>query len=285
MTNNFLTSDDAIVNNNVELHKFLTTEDIKRLAPKVFCDAPTNPNLSKHYTFASSETVIEDMKKLGWEVVSASQPHPRRHNTVNSFHMVSFQNPEIKITKTMSDGTTVVDCYPRIILTNSHDGFTSFQFRVGIYRVVCNNGLIIATDQFEAVRLRHIHYTFEELRNLVNTITELVPTQVEVMNRMQGRVLTQAEKNHLALTAIRNRSNNPEMEVMDFILEDIVTPVRPEDEGDDLWTVFNVIMEKMMSGEFQIEGKRGLRKARKITSIWKNIHLNQDMFKAAVAMI
>ena len=37
--------------------------------------------------------------------------------------MVSFQNPEIKITSEDGD-----DAYPRILLTNSHDGMQSFRF-------------------------------------------------------------------------------------------------------------------------------------------------------------
>jgi hypothetical protein len=51
-----------------------------------------------------------------------------------------------------------------LFLTNSHDGFNSFQFRVGIYRLVCSNGLVVADEEFSAFRIRHKGYTFAELR-------------------------------------------------------------------------------------------------------------------------
>ena len=44
--------------------------------------------------------------------------------------MQVFFKKIIKIFKTTADGETVIDAYPRIMLTNSHDGFNSFKFIV-----------------------------------------------------------------------------------------------------------------------------------------------------------
>ena len=34
--------------------------------------------------------------------------------------------------------------YPQILLTNSHDGKNAFTFTAGLFRLICENGLVIA---------------------------------------------------------------------------------------------------------------------------------------------
>ena len=101
---------------------YITKDQIKEIAPLVFADAPTNPDVSGKYLFVNTETIIDDLAKLGWLPVQAAQRKARKaEGTIFSKHMVAFQNPNIKITS--SDGD---DSYPRILLTNSHDGMQSF---------------------------------------------------------------------------------------------------------------------------------------------------------------
>ena len=50
---------------------------------------------------------------------------------------------------------------PQIILTNSHDGFNSFKFMLGIFRLVCSNGLVVCDNQMVNMTIRHINYTFD----------------------------------------------------------------------------------------------------------------------------
>jgi hypothetical protein len=81
--------------------------------------------------------------------------------------MISFQNPDVKITKEVKDIngeiTEIVDSYPRIILTNSHDGFNSFKFMLGLFRLVCSNGLVLCTDEMVNMSIVHVKYDFETL--------------------------------------------------------------------------------------------------------------------------
>jgi len=268
------------------VQKQLSNEQIQLIAPNAFCKAPTNPGVSQKYVFASTETVIEDMKKLSWNVVEAKQPR-KRCNSFRSYHMIAFQNENVKIYKNDENGCkTIVDCYPRIILTNSHDGFSSFKFMVGLYRLVCSNGLIIATKEFANYSIRHINYTFEELRELVNSVIAAIPTHVEIMNKMQDKALTVSEQRQLALAGLRNRKGDPELEVSNALLDELLEPTRKEDEGNTLWNTFNILQEKLMNGGFLIEGKNGkARRARQIKAIGKTVGFNQALFKEAAAMI
>jgi len=264
--------------NNVNV---MSIEDMRRIAPHIFCSAPTNPHLSKHYTFASTQTVINDMAKLGWYVVDAAQPHPRRKSSVSSFHKVTFQGNST-ITRTLADGTEDV-YYPRIVLTNSHDGYNSFCFRISLFRVNTGRDIIINTDKFEKIYLRHIGYSFEELRNLVNTVVEEVPNQVKVMNQMKDRVLSQEEKYKLAEAAIRARSTTQPDAIPDFILDEILESNGCPD--DNLWDVFNLIMDKLIDGDFRQLTKKGVRKARMMKSVSKTITVSQAIFRAASELL
>ena len=107
----------------------------------------------------------------------------------------------------MNAGNLCNDAFPRILLTNSHDGMQAFKFSVGIFRLVCSNGLVVADEQFSNFKIKHKGYTFAELREVVNQAVEDLPARVEVLNKMKARTLTQDEKNKLALDAMLIRAN------------------------------------------------------------------------------
>lgn len=270
---------------NDNLHRPMTKEEIRTKAPYVFATGATNPAVSDRYVFASTETIIDDMAKLGWDVVDCKQQRANKRSTVRSFHLVAFQNPKVFITKETEAGE-VVECFPRVILVNSHDGFNSFKFMVGLFRLVCGNGAIIATETFENVSIRHINYTFDELREMVAKALTTISDNVTVMNDMRNTVLTEEQKKEIALEALKIRGGEDEkLKVTDEDLEDILTPIRKEDEGNDLWTVFNVLQEKIIKGNFHMISptNKRVRKARPITGAAKDIEVNQALFKYASA--
>ena len=267
---------------------YLTKDQLKEKCPLAFAEAPTNPDVSGKYLFVNTETIVDDLDKLGWKPVQAAQRKSRGKETIFSKHMVAFQNPDIKIKG--SDGD---DSFPRIIMTNSHDGMQAFKFSVGIYRLVCSNGLVVADEEFSDFKIKHKGYTFEELRGVVNEAVADLPNRVQVLNEMKNRVLTKEEKGKLALDAMLIRANitpgsekAKEFNYDDETIEDILDPKREEDKGDDLWRVFNVIQEKITQGDFHaaLTGAK-VRKVRKIKSFEKDLKVNKELFKLATNLI
>lgn len=273
-------------NNDALATSFLSNDDIRRTCPLAFKSVPTNPNVSDRYVQANTATVIDDLAKLGWYPVQAKQCRPKKNSSgIHSFHMVAFQNPDIKIMKTSEDGTTTVDTYPRIILTNSHDGFNSFKFMVGLFRLVCSNGLVVCQNQMVNMSIRHINYDFEELRRVVATVIDQVPGIVNTMNQMRTITLTDEQKTELATEVIKIRKNiepDQNIQVDQETIADILAPVREEDKANDLWTVFNICQEKLIKGGFSATGKNNkTRKQRGITSIKKDMDFNQRLWNSA----
>jgi len=273
---------DVMLSFGKGLDGYLTKEEIKNSAPLVFADAPTNPDVSSKYLFVNTETIIDDLEKLGWLPVQAAQRKSRKaEGTIFSKHMVAFQNPDIKITSKDGD-----NAYPRILLTNSHDGMQAFKFSVGIFRLVCSNGLVVADEQFSDFKIKHKGYTFAELRNVVKQAVADLPNRVQIMNDMKNRILTEEEKRKLALDAMLIRAGVKTLDYDEETIDDILDPKREEDKGNDLWKVFNVVQEKITQGEFHaaLKGAK-VRKVRKIKSFEKDLEVNKKLFKLATSLV
>lgn len=270
---------------------FLSNDDIRRVCPMALHTMPTNPNVSDKYVQANTMTVVEDLAKLGWLPVQAKQCRNKKNSAgIRSFHMIAFQNENVKIVKNLDNGESVVDAYPRIILTNSHDGFNSFKFMVGMFRLVCSNGLVCGEEMVN-MSIRHINYTFEELRKVVANAIEQVPNIVATMNKMREIIPTEEQKIALATEVVKLRKGIVEEEGKKFFLEkeiaeDILKPLRNEDKGNDLWSIFNVCQEKLIKGGFSYFNRRAkMRKQKSITSIKKDMEYNQKLWQTASAML
>ena len=279
---------DLIQNFNEGLGSYLTKDQVKEICPVAFETAPTNPNVTNKYLFVNTETIIDDLGKLGWKPVTAAMRKNRGKDTIFSKHMVTFQNPDIMIKSKDGD-----DAFPRIILSNSHDGLQAFKFSVGIYRLVCSNGLVVADEEFSDFKIKHKGYTFGELRNVISQAVQDLPNKVEVLNKMKSKILTKEEREKLALDAMLIRAGiTPDSDkAKDFeydkeTLEDILEPKRDADKGDDLWRTFNVIQEKITKGDFHaaLKGAK-VRKVRAIKSFEKDLQVNKQLFKLATSLI
>ena len=260
----------------------MTEEQVRAACPYAFAEVPTNPDVSGKYIQANTATVIKDMAKMGWYPVQAKQCRAKKGSKgIRSFHMVAMQNDNVTIPG--PDGKT--EAYVRIIIQNSHDGFSSFKFMMGLYRCVCSNGLVVSDAEFTTFSIRHINYSFEELLQVVNQAVAAVPGLCEKTVAMRNTVLSDEQKRELAVATYKIRKGVTEedkVKVDDATIADLLTPVRKEDNGDSLWNVFNVLQEKMIKGGFSATGKNGkVRKQRSIKSIRKDTEYNQQLWAVA----
>lgn len=257
---------------------FLTNEQIKKIAPSVFT-ATAASSVSQHYTHIPTSVIVDDMRQLGWEVVDAKEVKARKGVGFQK-HLIVFRNPEVVING--SDGD---DVFPQILLTNSHDGKNAFTFTAGLFRMVCENGLVISTEQFEDVKMRHLGYTFEELQVKIREMVERLPLTVESMNKMKGIQLDEQQAVDFALKALSTRFSEDEMKRITVDAKELLKPVRKEDEGSDLWSIFNVVQEKLIEGDFNYNAGNKSRKARKIKNFNQDLKVNKGLFAMAAEFI
>ena len=62
----------------------------------------------------------------------------------------------------------------------------------------------------------------------------------------------------------------------------LLTPTRNEDAGSDLWSVFNVVQEKILEGDFNYTFGVKVRKARKIKNFSQDLKINKELFNLAL---
>lgn len=272
---------DTMISLSKEMTR-MTKDEVRKACPHAFAAAPTNPAVSGKYVQANTETVIDDLARLGWYPVVAKQCRARKNSKgIRSFHMVGFQNDNVRILN--PDGGT--EAYVRIILQNSHDGFNSFKFMMGCYRLICSNGLVVCDNEFSSFSIRHINYSFEELRGIVAKVIDTVPGIINKMNAMSRTVLTDEQKREMAIETYKIRkgvNEEDKVKVDEPTIVELLSPVRTEDAGNTLWNVFNVLQEKMIKGGFSATGKNGkVRKQRPISSIKKDVDYNQRLWAVA----
>ena len=257
--------------------EFLTKEQISEMAPSVFATKPSD-EVSNKYTHIPTERVIDDMELLGWKPIEAKEVKARKKSTKGfQKHLLVFRNNDVVING--EDGDTV---YPQILLTNSHDGKNSFQFQAGLYRLVCSNGLVIATEKFEDVKMRHMGYTFEDLQVKIKDMVEKLPLTVESMNKMKAMEMEQEQILAFANDALNARFTEKELARIEIDIEELVNPVRKEDRGNDLWSVFNVVQEKLITGDFNYRAGGKARKGREIKNFKQDMLINKKLFNVAL---
>lgn len=248
-----------------------TPELIKSIAPAVFATSPSSKMTNK-YEFVPTNEVMEIFDREGWKLSSVKQTG----RGIHSMHELKYRNSELP-----KVGDTVVEA----IVRNSHDGTATFSMGAGLFRLVCSNGLTVPTSVAEKFSIRHNHFSFDDVRGLAENFSKKLPRIEESVTRMMEKELTEKEKLRLIKEAIKIRwavGNGPES----IDITDLLTPFRPEDEGSDLWTVFNVIQEKMTRGGFTYKTPRGRQTTlRGIKSIQTTNRLNTKLWEAAELML
>jgi hypothetical protein len=261
--------------------KFLSKEKLSEIAPSIFTINPAN-TVSDKYTHIPTERVIDDMELMGWKPVDAKEVKARTEDTRGvQKHLVVFRNNDVVING--EDGDTV---FPQILITNSHDGKNAFQFTAGLFRMICENGLVISTEEFEDLKMRHMGYTFEDLQVLIRGMVEKLPLTVEAMNKMKEVELEEEQMFNLAKSFLDIRVEGTKNTYDSQAISDVLESQRKKDEGNMLWEVFNRVQENIIEGNFEYKTPSGkLRQARIIKNFKQDQDVNKKMFNKALELV
>ena len=266
--------------------QFKSLEELKEIAPSIFTKKGSDKTSSK-YTHIPTDRVIKDLELLGWGVVDAKEVNARKDKGFQK-HLVVFRNPDVSINKksTNVDGEVFEDIvFPQILVTNSHDGKNSFKFQAGLYRMVCENGLVIADQQFEDYTIRHMGYDFEALQGVIKDMISNLDLTVESMNKMRKIELDENQQFEFAKQLLDIRVEGTDNMYKEDQIGDILVPQRKEDFGDDLWSVFNRVQENIVEGNFKYYNAKTLgseRQARPIKNFKQDMDVNKKLFSAAL---
>lgn len=259
--------------------EFKTLDQLRETVPSIFTRTGASTTSDK-YSHIPTDKVISDMATLGWNVVDAKEVRARKQVGFQK-HLVVFRNNDVVING--KDGDTV---YPQILLTNSHDGKNSFSFQAGLFRMICENGLVISTKQFEAMKIRHMGYDFETLQNVINDTISRLDLTVESMNKMKEIELSEEQTLDFAKQLLQTRVVGSDNTFDETAINQVLEPQRSEDTGNGLWEVFNRVQENIVEGNFQYLTRTGKRRyARPIKNFRQDMRVNANMYETALTYV
>ena len=268
------------VNQKIENRESLTMDELKMICPEI-STPEINSELRQHlgisdkYVHVPTEQVIEDVMKMGWSPINAYRVNSRKKRNGVGRHMIKFVNYDF-----MQEGKTE---YPELLLTNSHDGTTAFKLDVGIFRLVCSNGMVIKSQDFGSMKVRHYGYDFETIKGAVNKLVEQIPDYLKQVEDMKEQELEREQMLEFAREAALLRFKTANIETIDKLVDvdDLLESTRKEDEGNGLWEVFNRLQEKVVNGKFNYALGKKERKARPVKGFKSQVKLNQDLWELA----
>lgn len=220
----------------------MTPELIKANAPSIFSTSPS-PKLSNRYTFVPTFEILENFEREGWSVSSARQVGKGDY----AKHEVRLRNRELP---------NVGDSLVEAIISNSHNGLSTFQISTGLFRLVCSNGLTVPTSVADTISIRHSNMDMGEIRRVTDQFAERMPIVQRSVSKMENTFLSDVQTIDLLNKSALLRWQKDSVPVT-INMEELLVPEREADMGNSVWKTFNIIQEKFVRGGTQYRSKRG----------------------------
>lgn len=265
--------------NNISEVKKLSNDEVVKFAPSVLTLEGAD-NTSKQYSPISTMDIIDILSLDEWYVTQAVEVKCR--NTDNrgyQKHMLKFQNKDLMLGEENLQA----------VLTNSHDGKSSYKFMLGIYRLICSNGLVVG-DTFEELCVRHVGLKQDMVINASQKLLEFAPNLATNINQFKQIELSPREQEIYAGSAkMILLPKKEDYDASQLTPERLLRARRYDDrKNNSLWHIYNRVQENVIKGGIKTvhyEGyKRKTKTSRRVKAIDKNIKLNRALWNLTEEM-
>jgi len=258
--------------NLVRRDRPLTHEELAHYVPSVF-SAEKHESRSERYTWIPTITVLENLQREGFQPFFACQTRVRdQSKREHTKHMLRLRR----------EGQITGKQVPEIILLNSHDGSSSYQMLPGLFRSVCQNGLICG-ESFGEVRVPHKGNVVEKVIEGAYEVLGIFDRVEEKRDAMQSLMLPPPAQQAMAKAALTYRFGEEHQPVTE---SQILSPRRWQDESNDLWTTYQRIQENLIKGGLSGRTTKGKRAhTRAVKGIDGDVKLNRALWVMAENML
>jgi hypothetical protein len=228
------------------------------------------------YTFIPTERVLTGLMQAGFVPVEARQTQTRAASPLHARHVVRLRR--------RFETVALRDSIPELVFLNSHDGTSAYQLRVGLFRVICTNGLIVSRGAFPTFSVAHRGNVVDDVVAHALGISERFEVLAAQVERMEQRRLFKDEQIRFAERALTLRYPDPAQAGMAASL--LLNCRRVEDAGDDLFSVLNRVQENLLRGGLSRRSVSGrLVRTRRITSIREDLRINSSLWDVAAEVL
>lgn len=226
-----------------------------------------HPKTSEKYKFINTADIIRKFAAYGWEPATYNEARSKKYPGFQTHTVSLFCNDE-KV------NTTVGDSRLRILIVNNHVASKSCQIKLGLFRLVCSNGMVVQDADLGNIAIRHIGLDVDtQIAEFIEKIAVAAEKLREKISSLQGKTMTTEEKMAFARSALTTRFK-PEL-ITPELVSAVLHVNRFDDQGDDAWRVFNTVQENLTRG---FESADRDRRVRRITSVAKDLKINEDLW-------
>ncbi len=249
----------------------LSDEQIRAVAPSIFADAP-HGSRSERYSYIPTATVLQELRGEGFEPFMVCQTRVRRDDRRDfTKHMIRLRHAS------QIDARGEAN---EIILLNSHDGTSSYQMLAGMFRFVCQNGLVCG-DTVADVRVPHKGDVAAQVIEGAYEVLHGFQQAQESREAMRAVTLGGGEAEVFARAALALKYDDPNKPAP-ITERQVLAPRRLDDNRADLWSVFNRTQENLIRGGLVGRGNNGRRqRTRPVQGIDQDLRLNRALWLLA----
>lgn len=220
--------------------------------------------VSEKYQFVSTAKLVESMQEAGLVIRQANEARSKKYQGYQT-HVIRMTKPQAK----------VGDSFPEIIIIGNHHGTKSHTIMMGLYRLVCSNGLVVGSN-FGSYSIRHTGNAQQIVEDALDDLHTQLPYVAEMVNKMKERRMSIDEERQFAKEALAIRGlTETQTKKVDTLVSSALVARRSEDSGSSLWEVYNKTQESI------IRGTTGLRR---ITSSVRDVSVNAALWELAEKM-
>lgn len=254
-------------NNSLRSEIPLTDDQIHAVAPSIFSEGK-HESRSERYSYIPTNIIYQKLKQEGFEAFMVCQTKTRKEGMKeHTKHMMRLRHCSYKAGAEANE----------IILINSHNGSSSYQMKAGMYRFVCQNGLVIGEDIAD-IRVPHSGNVTDRVIEGVYEVVNTFDMVNKHKDEMKSLPLTVEHQEYFAEAALSLRFDT-ENKPSPVTARQILTPRRREDDSNDLWTTFNRVQENLVRGGLSGKNEKGKRsRTRAITGMDQDLKLNRALW-------
>lgn len=250
----------------------LSDDQIRAVAPSIFAEG-AHESRSARYTYIPTIDVLNGLRKEGFQPFMVCQTRVRNEEKrEHTKHMIRLRHAD-QITGREAN---------EIILLNSHDGTSSYQMLSGMFRFVCQNGMVCG-ETMNDIRVRHNGDVVGQVIEGAFTVLDSFEAANEQREAMQHLTINRGEQAAFARAALALKYD--ENELVPVTESQILMPRRMEDRQDDMWTTFNRVQENIMKGGLRGRNANGRNvTTRPVNGIDQSVKLNRALWVLAEEM-
>jgi hypothetical protein len=239
------------------------------VAPSILANS-AHESRSSRYSYIPTIDVLDALRKEGFQPFMVCQTRVRNDGMRDyTKHMLRLRHAG------QINGSEANE----VILLNSHNGSSSYQMIAGMFRWVCQNGLVCGNVQND-IRVPHKGDVIDEVIEGAFTVLKGFEETALQREGMTATVLDEREQVAFARAALALRYE--EDKPTPVTEQQLLAPRRVEDRASDLWTTFNRLQENMVRGGLHGRNANGrATTTRAVSGIDQNIRLNRALWVLA----